>query len=94
MYGNTAGVEPADARSQGDPVRQYRDALTLFNETAKAACDIHEHKLQREAEDAAARCIREIGRLEKEAREGERRREALHGENPQAAEVIGDVDVR
>jgi len=68
------GVEPADASSTDDPVRCFRRALTLFNETAKEACDLGEYKLQREAEDAAARCIGRIETLEKDLAARERLR--------------------
>lgn len=66
MYGDpgTAGLEPADTSGADDPLRCLRDALALFNRTAKEACDLGEHKLQREAEDAAARLVGQIEALQ------------------------------
>jgi len=83
MNGDSTGLVATDASSPRDPVQRWRDALATFNATAKAACDVGEHKLQREAEDAAARCIGEIEREEGEARERLRRSESLHGQDPQ-----------
>lgn len=91
MHGDSAGVESADTRGASDTVRQWRDALSAFNAAAKAAHDLGEHKLQREAEDAAARCISGIEILEaaRAARERLGRSEKVHGQDPQAAEVNG-----
>lgn len=94
MNGRTAGHEPTDTRSEADPLGGLREALSLFNRAAKAACDLSEHKLQREAEDAAGRLVARIERedfLAKQASlpfsEGIRGSEGVHGEDPQNAEV-------
>jgi len=71
MHGSpgTAGLEPANPGGEDDSrERGLRDALRLFQEAAAAACTLGEHKLQREAEDAAARLFAQI-RQEIEAAE-------------------------
>lgn len=96
MNGSSTGLESADASGTRDPVRILRDALTVFNAAAKAACDVGEYHLQRSAEDAAARCVGQITKLEKEIGERLRRGEGVHGEDPkEATQVVlfGDVDV-
>lgn len=95
MNGDSTGLEPADSSGAGDPGRRWRDALTVFNQTAKTACDLGEHKLQREAEDAAARAVGVIEALNREAalaaRKGLSRSEGVHGEDsPQAPQVMPD----
>jgi len=62
MYGSdgATGLEPAESSGADDPLQCLRDALTLFQRTAKEACDLGEHKLQREAEDASARLVGQI----------------------------------
>jgi hypothetical protein len=87
MHGSSTGLVAADASHSVDSLQRVRDALTLFNATSKAACDLSEHHLQRVAEDAAARCIGLIEALEKEARERLRRSEAVHGQDSEAAQV-------
>jgi hypothetical protein len=82
MYGDSTGLGPADTSGEGDPLVRWRHALTTFNEAAKAACDIGEHQLQRLSQDAAARCVSEVQRLERQEEIQQRR---LDGENPQAA---------
>lgn len=81
MNGNSTGLEPADAGSAAANIERWRRALTLFNETAKAACDCGEHKLQREAEDAAARAVGVIYTLELDQVQQRR----MDGEDPQVA---------
>ena len=80
MNGSATGLEPANPSREDDIGRLY-EAVALFNRAAKAACDFHEHKLQREAEDACARLISQVERIERE--EVQQRR--VDGENPQAA---------
>lgn len=87
MYGESAGVEPADSSSEGNPLVGLYAALRSFQETAKHACDLGEHKLQREAEDASARCIAHIKTIHRAFEEGERCREGVHGKDPEAAQV-------
>lgn len=83
MNGDTAGLEPTDTSGEAaDQLRRWRDALTTFNATAKAACDVHEYHLQREAEDAAARCVGHIQALEREVALHER---SLDGQDSEDA---------
>jgi len=87
--GSTTGLVSTDASSEDDPLRRIRDALTLFNATAKAACDLSEHQLQRVAEDAAARCVGFIETVERQRALEERQRgsEGVHGQDTQAPQV-------
>jgi len=87
--GNTTGLGATDASSEDDPLKRIREALTLFNATAKAACDLSEHQLQRVAEDAAARCVSFIETVERQREIEERKRgsESVHGEDPKIAQV-------
>lgn len=87
-----AGDEPAVASSADDLeqcLRDAREALSVFNATAALACRIGEHKLQREAEDATARLFTCVTAFEQQlaTRERQRGSEAVHGQNPQNAEV-------
>lgn len=75
MNGYSAGLEPADrCRAINDHLRDARDALRVVNATAKTACDLGEHKLQREAEDCAARLVAVIEQLQEESAACERQR--------------------
>jgi len=87
VHGDSTGLVIADTSSETDHLQRLRSALGVFQQAAKAACDLDESKLQREAEDAAARCISRITIEEGQARERQRRSEALHGQDPQNAEV-------
>jgi len=72
-----AGDEPAVAGSPDDLEQclgHAREAFRVFNATAKAACDLGEHKLQREAEDAAARIVGAIQQYEEALAARERQR--------------------
>lgn len=92
MNGSTAGLVATDASSEDDPLERIRHALTLFNQTAKTACDLSEHQLQRVAEDAAARCVGFIDKVERQRAIEERQRgsQSVHGEDPQAAQIAMD----
>lgn len=87
MYGDSTGLESADASSTDDPERCLREALRIFQACAAEAALIGEHKLQREAEDAAARCKGQLEAVIRSFEERERGRQAVHGQNPQDAEV-------
>lgn len=92
MYGNNdpAGVVATDAGGPDDPeqrLRRAQDLLSRWNATAKEACDRGEWKLQREAEDAAGRLFSHIQTLQRQAEEGQRSGQGVHGEDPEAAEV-------
>lgn len=93
--GNTTGLVPTDAGSADDPLRRVRDALTLFNQTAKTACDLSEHQLQRVAEDAAARCVSFITNVEKQRALEERLRggEGVGRQDEAAAEEMIAADL-
>lgn len=90
MHGDTTGVVATDPRGEDDDCRRWRDALTLFNAAAKAACDLNFGKLQREAEDAAAICVREITQANQPRLalgEGVSGSQTVHGQDPEDAEV-------
>lgn len=82
MNGNSTGLESADPSRTEHALGRIRNALTLFNETAKTACDLSEHKLQREAEDAAGRLFVQVEQLERQLALHERR---VDGEDPKDA---------
>lgn len=93
MHGSSTGVVATDPRGPDyleSCLRDAHEALRVFNAAAKAACDIGEHKLQREAEDAAGRLVAVIEALKQEARATRKRLAGgapLHGEDQEAAEV-------
>lgn len=83
MNGHTAGLESDDPSGKiHHQLRVWRNACSAFNLAALAACTVGEHQLQRLAEDAAARAISEVEKLD--------RKLALHirsldGQDPQNA---------
>lgn len=82
MNGNPAGLVSANTSGESDFVKRRRIALTAFNECAAAAAQVGEWKLQREAEDAAARCI---GAIQQDERQQALQLGSVDGENPQTA---------
>lgn len=88
MNGDTAGLESTDS-SGSDDTQRWRRALTRFNEAAVSACEIGEWQLQRLAEDAAARALSEVRRLEDQQALQLRR---MDGEDSQAARQKEEVD--
>lgn len=91
MNGDTTGLVSADASSSDDPERRLRHALRAVQLAAAFAAAVHEHKLQREAEDAAGRLFAQLETL---IREGEVQQRRLDGENPQDAGQKEEVTFR
>jgi hypothetical protein len=86
MYGSTTGLESADPGRSGDAeASQLADELRQIQKEKEITGFIHwlleeaEWKAAREVEDAFGRW---------KAREGQRRREGLHGKDPAKAEEV------
>jgi len=93
MNGNSesTGVVTDDASSAGDPAERRRREIDHQIETFKNAIRIlneaHEYSVAQEVVEAWGRILAEDERKACAAREGQRRSETLHGEDPQAAQV-------
>lgn len=85
MNGDSAGLEPTDSSGAIDTRARRWEARNLLREAEATLEALGEYKAAREVGDAG---IRLQSTLEAdEARERQRRSKALHGEDPQNAEV-------
>lgn len=88
MHGSSTGLESANTGGEIDHLVRWRRALSAFNEAAAAAGAVGEWKLQRESEDATARAVSEVERLEREQALQQRR---LDGEDQETARQKEEV---